>query len=114
MIHDESKTLGEYEVVDNSIILIVETKSTKLDIGVFDSHHLGSSGRERLMQTEAMASKEEVKAIIEGLGASQTAQVQVITPVKGLNASNLEVTQMRNILKPISKVNLISLTSRLS
>ena len=85
MIHDELKTLGEYEVVENSIILIAEAKSTKVDIGVFDSHHLGSSGRKWLIQTEAMASKEEVKAIIEGLGASQTAQVQALTPIKGLN-----------------------------
>jgi FAD synthase len=68
VIRDESKTLGEYEVVDNSIILIAETKSTKVDIGVFDSHHLGSRGREWLMQSKSVASEEEVKAMIEGLG----------------------------------------------
>ena len=45
VIHHESKTLGEYEVVENSIILVAETNSKKVDIGVFDSHHLGSSGR---------------------------------------------------------------------
>ena len=73
MIQDESKTLGEYEVGDKSIILIAETNSKKVDIGVFDSYHLESRGREWLMEREAMASEEEVKAMIEGLGASQTA-----------------------------------------
>ena len=36
------------------------------------------------MQTKIVASKKEVNAIIEGLGASLTAQVQVLTSVKGL------------------------------
>jgi hypothetical protein len=51
---------------------------------VFDSHHLESNGREWLLKTKSVASKEEVKAVIEGLGASQTAQVQVLSPIKGL------------------------------
>ena len=36
------------------------------------------------MQTKNMASKEEVNAIIEELGASNTSYVQVLTPLKGL------------------------------
>ena len=51
---------------------------------MFDSHHLESIGREWLVQTKSEASKEEVNAIIEGLGASITGQVQVFKPVKGL------------------------------
>jgi hypothetical protein len=36
------------------------------------------------MQTKSVASEEEVNAIIEELGASKTAQMQVFNPVKGL------------------------------
>ena len=81
-ILDESKTLSEYEVDNHSTFFVV--CRTTGDIGVFDSHHLESLGREWLMQTKSEASKEEVNAIIEGLGASITGQVQVFNPVKGL------------------------------
>jgi hypothetical protein len=78
-----SKTLIEYGIEHYSLIKIVYNLIG--DIGVFDSHHLESIGREWLMQTVTDASKEEVNAIIEGLGASKTAQVQVFTtPLKGL------------------------------
>ena len=53
-------------------------------IGVFDSLHLESNGREWLMQAKNVPSKEEVNAIIEGLGASLTGEVQVLNPIKGL------------------------------
>ena len=81
-IYDESKTLSECEVGNDSTIFVVYRATG--DIGVFDSHHLESIGREWLMQTKREASKEEVNAIIEGLGASLTGQVQVFNPVKGL------------------------------
>ena len=81
-ILDESKTLSEYEVGNHSTIFVV--CRTRGDIGVFDSHHLESIGREWLMQTKSEASKEEVNAIIQGLGASISGQVQVFNPVKGL------------------------------
>ena len=81
-IYDESKTLSDYEVENLSTIFVNYTAMG--DIGVFDSHHLESIGREWLVQTKSEASKEEVNAIIQGLGASLTGQVQVFNPVKGL------------------------------
>ena len=76
--------MSEYEIAENSTVQIIDRNKNLVDIGVFDSLHLESKGKEWLMQTKNVASKEEVNEIIEELGASQTAQVQVITPVKGL------------------------------
>ena len=76
--------MSEYEIAENSTVQISDRNKNLVDIGVFESLHLESKGREWLMQTKKEASKEEVNAIIEELGASKTAQVQVLTPVKGL------------------------------
>ena len=76
--------MSEYEIAENSTVQIIDRNKNLVDIGVFDSLHLESKGWEWLMQTKNVASKEEVNEIVEELGASQTAQVQIITPVKGL------------------------------
>ena len=44
-----------------------------MDIGIFDNQHLESPGRAWLMKSNSDPSQEEVKAMIEGLGASQNA-----------------------------------------
>jgi len=62
--------LSEYEIAENSTVQISDRNKNLVDIGVFDSLHLESEGREWLMKTKNVASKEEVNAIIEELGAS--------------------------------------------
>ena len=54
IIQDESKTLSEYEVENHSTIALFVRYYG--DIGVFDSHHLESIGREWLVQTKFEAS----------------------------------------------------------
>ena len=48
------------------------------DIGVFDALHSDSFGRALLIKVGEVSSLEEVADIITGIGANQTAKVEVI------------------------------------
>ena len=48
------------------------------DIGVFDAFHSESAGRAWLIKPGETASQDEVSAIVAGLGANQTAEVEVL------------------------------------
>jgi hypothetical protein len=65
------RKLSEFKIRENDNIH--QILPYKGDIGIFDSQHLESEGREWLMKTNSDPSQREVYSMIEGLGASQTA-----------------------------------------
>ena len=78
----DSRTLSEFKIREKDKIYVI--LKYKGDIGIFDSQHLESEGREWLMKTNSDPIHQEVSAMIEKLGASQTALVLVLMPVKDL------------------------------
>ena len=61
----------------------------KGDIGIFDASHSESVGRAWLIKQGEAASQEEISAIVAGLGANQTAKIEVMQPNKNIKCAVL-------------------------